>query len=130
MAFDIDCKWDNQLRLISCHPERSEGSQVDSSATPQNDKGGTMEHIVKRKGHRERFDERKIYASVYSACMTLRMSDEEAELIAQMVSKEVEEEYKDVHEVSAHSIHAFVTRALKKYNKDAAYMYDTHKDIS
>lgn len=89
-----------------------------------------MEHIVKRKGHKERYDERKVYASVFAACMTLRMSDEESELIAHMVAHEVSEEFKDVHEVSAHSIHNFVVKSLKKFNKDVAYMYETHKDIN
>ncbi len=89
-----------------------------------------MEHIVKRKGHKERYDERKVYASVFAACMTLRMSDEESELISNMVAHEVTEGFKDAHEVSAHSIHKHVTESLKKYNKDVAYMYDTHRDIS
>ena len=89
-----------------------------------------MEHIVKRKGHKERFDERKVYASVFATCMTLRMSDEEAEMIANMVAHDVGHEYKDVHEVSAHSIHKFVVQCLEKYNKDIAYIYDTHRDIS
>jgi len=89
-----------------------------------------MEHIVKRKGAKARFDERKVYGSVFAACMTLRMSDEEAEMIADMVAHEVTEEYKDVHEVSAHSIHKFVIECLEKYNPDVAYMYDTHRDIS
>lgn len=89
-----------------------------------------MEHIVKRKGHKERFDERKVYASIFAACMSLRMSDGEAELVSQKVTDEVVSEFKDVHEVSAHSIHEFVSNSLKNYNKDVAYMYDTHKDIS
>ena len=89
-----------------------------------------MEHIVKRKGHKERFDERKVYASVFAACMALRMSDEEGEVIANLVSHEVAEEYKTVHEVSAHTIHNFVTKSLRKYNSDVAYIYDTHRDIS
>lgn len=89
-----------------------------------------MEHIVKRKGHKERFDERKVYASVFAACMTLRMSDEEGEMIAHMVSHEVSDEFKTVHEVSSHSIHNFVVKSLKKYNSDVAYIYDTHRDIS
>jgi transcriptional regulator NrdR family protein len=89
-----------------------------------------MDHIVKRKGHKEKFDERKIYASVFAACMVLRMKDEEAELIAHMVSDEVEKELKDVKEMDAHKIHKLVTQSLKKYNSDVAYIYDTHRDIS
>ncbi len=89
-----------------------------------------MEHIVKRKGRKERYDERKVYASVYAACLSLRMQDAEAELIAGSVAKEVTKEFASVHEVSAHSIHKFVAENLEKYNKDVAYMYDTHRDIS
>ena len=87
-------------------------------------------HIVKRKGHKEPFDARKIYASVFAACMVLRMGDEESELIAHMVSDEVEKELKDVKEIDAHSIHKQVTKSLRKYNADAAFIYDTHKDIN
>lgn len=89
-----------------------------------------MDHIVKRKGHKEKYEERKVYASVYAACLTLRMTDEQAELIAEMVSHETTQEFKKDKEVSAHEIHKFVAKALKKYDPDAAYMYDTHKDIS
>ncbi len=89
-----------------------------------------MEHIVKRKGHKESYDERKVYASVFAACMSLRMSDEEAELIANMVAHDVTEEFGKAQEVTAHSIHKFVSESLKKYDKDVAYMYNTHRDIS
>jgi len=89
-----------------------------------------MKHIVKRKGHTEAFDARKIYASVFAACLVLRMKDEEAELIAHMVSDEVEKLLKDVKQIEAHKIHKLVTENLKKYNENAAYIYDTHRDIS
>ncbi len=89
-----------------------------------------MDHIVKRKGHKEKFDARKIYASVFAACMVLRMKDEEAELIAHMVSDEVEKELKDLKQMEAHKIHKLVTKNLGKYNPNAAYIYDTHRDIS
>ncbi|HVF68963.1 MAG TPA: ATP cone domain-containing protein [Xanthomonadales bacterium] len=89
-----------------------------------------MKHIVKRKGHTESFDARKIYASVFASCLVLRMKDEEAELIAHMVSDEVEKALKDVKQIEAHKIHKLVTQSLKKYNADASYIYDTHRDIS
>ncbi|HUQ84918.1 MAG TPA: ATP cone domain-containing protein [Candidatus Limnocylindrales bacterium] len=89
-----------------------------------------MDHIVKRKGHKEPFDARKIYASVFAACLVLRMKDEEAELIAHMVSDEVEKGLKKEKQMESHKIHKLVTESLKKYNSDAAYIYDTHRDIS
>jgi transcriptional regulator NrdR family protein len=89
-----------------------------------------MNHIVKRKGHKEPFDEKKMYASVYAACMTLRMSDEEAETISQMVTDEVKSEIKDSSEVSSTQLQNAAAKSLKKYHPDAAYIYKTHKDIS
>ncbi len=88
-----------------------------------------MKHLVKRKGHTEIFDDRKIYASVYAACLSLRMTQEEGELIAEMVTSEVADVVKDFHEVDAHTIHKHVVVSLNKFNPDAAYLYDTHKDI-
>lgn len=89
-----------------------------------------MNHIVKRKGHKEAFDERKLYASVYAACITLRVSDEEAETIAQMVTDEVKTEIKDAKEVTSDKLHTEAAKSLKKFHPDAAYMYKTHKDLS
>lgn len=89
----------------------------------------TLQRIVKRQGHREYFDARKIYASVFSACMTLRMHDSEAELIADMVSHEVEALVKEKDEVTAHELHKMTAVIVKKYHPDAAYMYEHHKDI-
>jgi transcriptional regulator NrdR family protein len=89
-----------------------------------------MNHIVKRKGHKEAFDEKKLYASIYAACMTLRMEDEEAETISQMVCDEVKSEIKDEKEVTADKLQTIAAKSLKKYHPDAAYMYKTHLDVS
>lgn len=89
-----------------------------------------MNHIVKRKGHNEAFDERKLYASIYAACLSLRMSDEEAESISHMVTDEVKNEIKDTKEVTSEKLHSEAAKSLKKYHPDAAYMYKTHKDLS
>lgn len=89
-----------------------------------------MKHIVKRKGHKEPFDEKKLYASVYAACMSLRMEDEEAETIAQMVTDEVKNEVKNAEEVTSEKLQSTAAKSLKKYHPDAAYMYKTHREIS
>ncbi len=89
-----------------------------------------MNRIVKRRGHNEEFDKRKIYASVFAACMTLRMTDEEGELLANTVTKEAVDSFKDIHELSSRDIHKKVAQSLGRLHPDAGYMYDTHKDIS
>ena len=45
--------------------------------------------VVKRKGHKEQFDERKIYASVYAASLSCQYTEEESESISENVCKEI-----------------------------------------
>lgn len=89
----------------------------------------SLQRIVKRKGHSEYFDSKKIYASVYAACMTLRMHGSEAELIAEMVSHEIEEQMKDKNQITTHELHKMVAENIEKYHPDAAYMYESHREI-
>ena len=89
-----------------------------------------MTQIVKRKGHTEEFDERKLYASVFAACMTLRMTDEEGETISHMVTDDVKSVIKKKKEITAHLLHVEAANSLKKYHPDAAYLYSTHRDLS
>lgn len=89
-----------------------------------------MTHIVKREGYRQEFDERKVYASVYSACLASHSHEEEAEATANLVTREIKKWIFDKGEVNSRQIHEKVEKELRHLNKDAAFMYDTHKDIS
>ncbi|OGY25060.1 MAG: hypothetical protein A2Z11_00350 [Candidatus Woykebacteria bacterium RBG_16_43_9] len=89
-----------------------------------------MTLIVKRKGHKEEFDARKVYASVYAACLNVHMHESEAELIGDKVSKEVGEVLKTKVEVTSNHILQLTTDTLRKYSSDAAFMYETHRDVS
>lgn len=90
----------------------------------------SMKHIVKRGGHHESYDSRKIYASVYAACMTVRMSVAEAELIADKVTQSLNIWVNDKQHVNSSDICTVVTKEMKKYNRDAAYLYAHHTDVS
>ncbi len=87
------------------------------------------QHIIKRKGHKEYFDIRKLYGSIYAACMTLRMHHEEAELLANMVSSEIEKKLADKKEITTKQLREIAATELEKYHPDATYMYRNHKDI-
>lgn len=89
-----------------------------------------MTHIVKRKGHKEKFDERKVYASVYAACLNAHDSHEQAESTANLVAREIGKWTEDKDEVSSNQIFVKVGEELEHLNKDAAFMYSTHRDIS
>ncbi len=87
-------------------------------------------HIVKRKGHTEEYDERKVYASSYAAVLNVHETQKVAEDIAEKVSKDVSNWIKDKKEVNSSQIFDEVTKSLAKYNKDASFMYNTHRDVS
>lgn len=87
-------------------------------------------HLVKRAGHREAFDSRKVYASVYAACLTVRATHEDAELHAEKVTEAVKEWLEEKDEVTTSQISRVVTKALRQYDPDASYIYGTHRDVS
>ncbi|MBI2020870.1 hypothetical protein HYS94_05685 [Candidatus Daviesbacteria bacterium] len=89
-----------------------------------------MTHIVKRKGHKQEFDERKIYASVYAASLSAHADKEEAEAVANLVSREIKKWIEGKVEVNSDEIFKKVSEELMSLNKDAAFMYTTHRDVS
>lgn len=86
--------------------------------------------IVKRRGHCEDYDERKVYGSCYFACRSSHMAEMGSERISSKVCRSVNRWLKGRKEVSSNSIFKYVIRELKKHSKDAAFMYETHRDIS
>lgn len=89
-----------------------------------------MVHIVKREGHKQEFDERKVYASVYSACLATNTDHIEAEKIANLISREIKHWILKKEIVTSNEIFKKVGEELQALNKDAAFMYKTHRDIS
>ena len=89
-----------------------------------------MAHIIKRKGHRQEFDERKVYASVYAACLSSHLSKEEAEDIANQVAKELGKWIENKEGVTSDEIFKAAAEELMALNKDASFMYTTHRDVS
>lgn len=89
-----------------------------------------VSHIVKRKGHKEKFDEKKLYGSVYGACMVSDMGEGKCEEVAGFVTKTVKNKLKKKKEVDSTEISKLAEASLRKKNKEAAFMYKTHRDIS
>lgn len=88
-----------------------------------------MKHIVKRAGHNENYDDRKLYASVFSACQSVREPMGSAELIADRVSKDMAVWIEKKHEVTSNDIRLKAAKHLSVYHPDAAYMYLHHRVI-
>mgnify|MGYP001562138500 FL=1 len=87
-------------------------------------------HLVKRGGHVHLFDERKVYASCYAACLSAHVPHIEAEKICKNVCRDIKKWVKPKKAVTTEQIFKETGKSIKKYNKDAAFMYSTHRDIS
>ena len=86
--------------------------------------------IVKRAGHTELYDERKVYGSCFFACRNAHLSEKEAEEICSKVCKAITKWVGRQKIVSSKDIFNILTQELKKHNEDAAFLYETHRDIS
>lgn len=93
-------------------------------------KGKTDLKIVKRAGHTELYDERKVYGSCFFACRNAHLSEKESEEICNKVSAEITKWIKSQRMVSSNGIFRKLIEELKKHNEDAAFLYETHRDIS
>ena len=86
--------------------------------------------IVKRKGHTESYDERKVYGSCFFACRNAHLSEKEAEKICNKVRIAVTKLVNKRKIISSSDIFRLLINELKKHNEDAAFLYETHRDIS
>ena len=93
-------------------------------------KDKTELQIVKRAGHTELYDERKVYGSCFFACRNAHLSEKEAEEICKKVSASVTKWIKNKKVVSSSDIFKLLVQELKRHNEDAAFLYETHRDIS
>lgn len=89
-----------------------------------------MKHVVKRHGHTELFDDRKLYASIFAICLSVREPIGGAELIAEKVVSDVTKWLEQKHEITSNDIRAQASKHLQVYQPDAAYLYLHHRIIS
>ena len=87
-------------------------------------------HVVKRRGHKEAYDARKVYGSVLFACFSAHVKEKQAERIAMDVSDYITKLVEKRDSITAHEIFYEVTKKMKKHHADAAFMYETHRDLS
>jgi len=88
-------------------------------------------HIIKRKeGHQEPYDGHKVYASCYPSCLNGGLSKEKADLLCRKVVHDVDQWVKGKRTIASDALFREIVRAIGHYSKDAAFMYETHRDIS
>ena len=85
-----------------------------------------MPVVVKRKGHKERFDERKVYGSVYAACASAHYDEIKCEKIAEEISKKIKKSIKNKKEIQSIGIRKKIEKELKKKDEELAFFYEQH----
>ena len=89
-----------------------------------------MKKIVKRHGHSEAFDVKKLYASIYASVISVRGPVATAELVAQAVTDSITEWMDAKHEVTSDDIRRTAAKHLKLLDPDAAQIYEHHRHYS
>ena len=85
-----------------------------------------MPIIVKRRGHKERFDEKKVYASVYAACASAHHAELKCEKIAEKVLQTIKKFIKNKKSIQSTEIRKKIENELKKKDKELAFFYEQH----
>jgi transcriptional regulator NrdR family protein len=86
--------------------------------------------VVKRGGQDEKFDEKKLYASIYASLMTCHVIDKEAKLISDEITKLVKRWATKKSHISSHDVRTQAAQHLREYNNLAAYVYVHHRMLS
>lgn len=86
-----------------------------------------MKHVVKRNGRSEKYDERKLYASIYASCLSVHESAANAELIAERVCRDMNDWISNKTEVTANDIRKNTAKFLTEINAHAGYLYQHHR---
>ncbi len=83
--------------------------------------------VVKRKGHIEHYDEKKVYASVYAAALNCHYTEKQSEKVALRLMKKINAWVEGRTVVHSNEIKEHIISLLD--DKDVALMYKHHLDI-
>jgi len=89
-----------------------------------------MNIIKHRKGKAEKYDENKVHNSVKNSCYVVKLADKECKRIATEVTKKITAFVRKKKKVGSVTLAKEVAKELKKHDKDAGFMYETHMDVS
>ena len=85
-----------------------------------------MVTIVKRRGHKEKFDEKKVYGSVYAACASAHCEECDCEKTADKIMKKIIRFVGNKKQIQSTAISKKIEQELKKKDKELAFYYEQH----
>ena len=85
--------------------------------------------VIKRKGHEEVYDEKKVFTSIYAAALNCQYSDKKAKKMAEKVAKKISLWIKKSKKcIDSKEIREKVMELLE--DDDVILMYKHHLDLS
>lgn len=131
-----------KIRKIKVSKKSKKGNRKSSSKSGKRSESGKKSYnsgssagckhmlLVKRYGHLEKFDIKKVYASVYAATLNAHYTEKDAEMIASLVSKHVYKTACKKKKIDSKDIKLEVIHELNEIDEDIAFLYETHLDIN
>jgi len=86
-----------------------------------------MKHIVKRKGHSEAYDDRKVFSSVNAAALNCHYSSRESQKLADQIQKKIAAWIKNKPKIDSKQIREEIIKNLE--DRHVALMYKHHEDL-
>ncbi len=86
--------------------------------------------IIKRDGHEEEFKKEKVYQSIYESCLNAHHNKKNAAILAKKATNEVLKHLKGKKAVKSDDVFKLIATLLEKYDEDAAFLYETHRDVN
>lgn len=82
--------------------------------------------VVKRQGKKEKFDEKKVYGSVYAACASAQYSEKRCELVAGRITKKIKALGAGKTEIKSIQIRKWIEKEMRKTSKELEFFYRLH----
>ena len=86
--------------------------------------------IVKKDGRKEVFSKKKLFNSIYESFLNAHHNKRNAGNFAKKVSNEALKHLKNKKIINSSYVFKIIATLLEKYDKDATFLYETHRDIS
>ncbi len=86
--------------------------------------------VEKRDGRCEKFDEEKAHDIFCRVGLNAHLNVKEAEKLADKAMKDLKQFLKNKGKVKSPELFRQKIKILKRYNKEVAFLYETHRDIN
>lgn len=86
--------------------------------------------VEKKDGRCEKFDDEKSYKVFCRVFLNAHLSARESENLADKSIKDLKNFLKSKRKIKSSDLFRQKIKILKKYNKEAAFLYETHRDIN